>query len=82
MNAVPLESLPLHVQAAHLRRHEPGKAVALDLTRSEADGGTPLVRMFVGWATDDAVTMAAARYWAQLAYDYLRTSGPGRTVRS
>lgn len=71
---VALDSLPLGVQARHLRRAEPGKAVAIDLEHD----GMPIARMFYGHATNDPVTMAAARMWAQLAYDYMRTTGAGQ----
>lgn len=67
--AVPFETLPLVQQARYLRRHEPDKAVAIDL----AHDGRALARMFfdasAGGALDGA-TSRALHQWAQLIVEH------------
>lgn len=67
--AVPFEDLPLIDQARWLRRHEPTKAVAFALQRTD---GTACARFFYDASgrdgTLDAETRAALLQWAAMIH--------------
>lgn len=76
--SVPFESLPLVEQARWLRRHEPGKAVAFALQRTD---GTDIARLFFdasGGGALDAQTASALRQWAGMIYQDRALIGAGR----
>lgn len=77
--AVALEDLPPAEQARYLRRTDPGRAVAFDLTRP--DTGMPCARMFYdashGGKLDEA-TSRALRQWAAMIADERAVIGGGR----
>lgn len=76
--AIPFENLPLVEQARWLRRHEPAKAVAIDLQRTD---GTDVARMFYDASRGgelDAETARAMRQWAQMVWDDRALIGAGR----
>lgn len=80
-SAVPFEDLPLIDQARWLRRHEPTKAVAFALKRSD---GTDVARMFFtpgrldGIDSLDAETRAALLKWAAMIHEDRAVIGGGR----
>lgn len=76
--AVPFEDLPLVEQARWLRRHEPDKAVAFALQRTD---GTQVARMFFDASRGgalDAETARALRQWAQMVWADRALIGAGR----
>jgi hypothetical protein len=77
--AVPLNDLPLGEQARYLRRTDPARAVAFDLTRP--DTGMPCARMFYdasGGGKLDESTARALRQWAAMIADERAVIGGGR----
>lgn len=78
-SAVPLNDLPLGEQARYLRRTDPARAVAFDLTRP--DTGMPCARMFYdasGGGKLDESTARALRQWAGLIAENRAVIGGGR----
>lgn len=76
--AVPFEDLPLLEQARWLRRHEPEKAVAFSLQRTD---GTDVARMFYdasGGGQLDEATARALRQWAGMISEDRALIGAGR----
>ena len=76
--AVPFDALPFAEQARYLRRTDPAKAVAFDLTRPAS--GMPLARMFYdasGGGKLDEATSRALLQWAQLVHENRAVIGGG-----